>query len=104
MLPQSCIDKYIYCLYNIAVSYEWDEAKNRANIAKGRPSFAAIEDFEWDTALIQPDPRHGEMRYTAIGYIGQRLHYVVFTERGSRTRIISLRKASPKEMRDYAET
>ena len=88
----------------MTVKYEWDAAKNRANIASGRPNFAVMLDFEWETAKTAHSDRDGEVRWTAVGYIGHRLHYVVFTERGSRTRIISLRKASPKEMRDYAET
>ena len=39
--------------------YEWDEAKNQANIVAGRPGFEAVEDFEWETAidLLQPPPR-----------------------------------------------
>ena len=38
------------------------------------------------------------------GFIGDVLHLVVFTERGVRIRIISPRKATRKEMRDYAQT
>ena len=87
----------------MTVKYEWDAAKNRANIASGRPNFAVMADFEWDTASVNRSDRYGEVRWAATGYIGDRLHRAVFTERGFRTRIISLRKASPKEMRDYAE-
>ena len=85
------------------MKYGWDEAKSEANIAQGRPSFVAIEDFEWDTAMIERSDRHGETRWAATGYIGHRLHKVVYTERDGLIRIISLRKASPKEMRDYAK-
>ena len=35
----------------------------------------------------------------ALGYIGDRLHYVVYTMRSAKYRIISLRKANPKEIR-----
>ena len=44
-----------------------------------------------------------EARWNAIGFIGLVLHFVVYTERGERIRIISLRKADRKEMRKYAE-
>ncbi len=84
--------------------YEWDETKRRANRAKHRLDFTAIEGFDWDTAVIEPSYRNDELRFTAIGYIGDRLHYVVFTERGSNIRIISLRKASKQEERRYAQT
>ena len=43
------------------------------------------------------------MRYAAIGYLVDRLHYVVFTERGERRRIISMRKANSREMRKYVQ-
>ena len=82
---------------------EWDEAKRRGNLAKHRIDFTAIEDFEWETAVIEPSDRDGETRWAATGYIGDRLHWVVYTERDSIRRIISLRKATPKERRDYAK-
>ena len=84
--------------------YEWDEAKRRVNRAKHRLDFTAIEGFEWATAVVEPSYRNNEWRFTATGYIGDRLHYVVFTERGSNIRIISLRKASKQEERRYAQT
>ncbi len=83
--------------------YEWDEAKNQANIAAGRPGFEAVEEFEWETAMIFPSARYSESRWSAIGYMGDRLHFVVYTRRGDRRRIISLRRASKKEERYYAE-
>ena len=86
-----------------SVKYEWDEAKSEANIAADRLGFDAIEDFEWETAMVDRSDRYGETRWAATGYIEDRLHRVVYTRRGGRTRIISLRKASPKEMRDYAQ-
>lgn len=86
------------------MAYEWDEGKNAANIAAGRLGFAAVESFEWQTALITPSPRYGESRWAAIGYIEDRLHYIVYTTREDRTRIISLRRASRQEERIYAQT
>ena len=83
--------------------YEWDEAKRRANRAKHRLDFTAIEVFDWATASTKPDNRYGEPRFVATGYIGSRLHIVVYTERGDRMRIISLRKANPREVRDYVQ-
>ena len=83
------------------MEYEWDAAKNKATIAAGRLDFAAIEGFEWETAVIIPSHRSGEMRWAAIGLVGNRLCYVVFTERGNKTRIISLRLASRKKRGRY---
>ncbi|MCY4122227.1 MAG: BrnT family toxin [Acidobacteria bacterium] len=53
--------------------------------------------FDWDTARIEPDDHPEERRSIACGEISSRLHVVVFTERGNRIRIISLRKANPRE-------
>ena len=66
--------------------------------------FASIVHFSWDTAIVERSDRHGEVRFAAVGYIGDRLHYVVFTERGEITRIISLRRANAGERRRHAQT
>ena len=86
--------------------FEWDEAKRIGNIAKHGVDFATIVDFEWDTALIRPDTRedYGELREVALGFIGTRLHAVIFTERDDVVRLISLRKATKKETKFYAES
>ena len=84
------------------MEYEWDEEKNRSNMARHRVDFNAMNAFEWDSAVIDIDDRHDEPRWMARGFIGVVLHTVVFAERGDNIRIISLRKASPGEIRDYA--
>jgi hypothetical protein len=42
-----------------------------------------------------------EDRWRAIGFIGEVLHVLVFTERNGRIRPISLRKAEKSEVRNY---
>lgn len=85
------------------IKYEWDEAKSRSNVERGRIGFEAMENFEWETARTLPSDRYGESRWIATGYIGVRLHRVVYTERGDKTRIISLRVASRREQREHAK-
>lgn len=85
----------------MCIDYEWDGAKNEANIAAGRPGFEAIGGFEWETAVVVPSHRRGELRWAALGLVGNRLYHVVFTERGNKTRIISLRLASREERSRY---
>ncbi len=82
---------------------EWDEAKRRSNLEKHGVDFSAIEAFEWGSAVIQPSCRGEELRYTATGFIGNRLHYVVYTIRGDTRRIISLRKTNARERRRYEQ-
>ena len=83
--------------------YEWDEQKRRENADKHKVDFTAIYGFEWDTAVYNSNDIHGEERWVATGYIGNRLHRVVYTWRDDRRRIISLRKTNPREDRDYAQ-
>jgi uncharacterized DUF497 family protein len=65
--------------------------------------FSAIGGFDWATSKTRLDNRHEEPRFIARGRIGTRLHVVVFTRRGEDIRIISLRKANPREVRDYEQ-
>ena len=81
--------------------YEWDEAKRTETLETRGVDFAEIYDFDWDTALIWRSDRNGEERRASLGMIGDRLHHVVWTQRGENTRIISLRKANVREERIY---
>ena len=89
------------------MKFEWDDAKNRANIRKHGFDFAeAIEMFAWPV-LIRPDTRddYGEDRWIGIGITKDRFAFVAFTEREPGTlRIISLRKATNEERKDYEKT
>ena len=84
--------------------YEWNEAKRRENWEKHGVDFSSMNFFSWDTAMVERSDRDGEVRYIGVGYIWDRLHYVVFTDRGEATRIISLRRANAAERRGYAQT
>jgi uncharacterized DUF497 family protein len=83
----------------------YDTAKNEMNTEKHGISLSAAADFEWDEALVWTDERknYGEARVCAIGYIGNRLYYVVYVDRKEVRRIISLRKANSREVKRYAE-
>jgi uncharacterized DUF497 family protein len=86
--------------------YEHDPKKLAANVANHQVWFHEADGFEWETALIAVDgrKRYGETRFEAKGYIGLRLYVMIFTLRETALRIISLRKANPREMRRYAKT
>lgn len=84
---------------------EFDPAKDRANIAKHGVSLRASEGFDWATALEREDDRfdYGEARFVALGFIGDRLHVLVFAEgfHEDAVRAISLRPAEKHEARYY---
>jgi uncharacterized DUF497 family protein len=83
--------------------YECDENKRIANLAKHGVDFSAAEKFEWSTAIETIDDRfdYGEERWVALGFIGNKLHVLVYTYRAEIIRIISLRKANKHERQYY---
>jgi uncharacterized protein len=87
------------------VRVEFDPAKDGANRAKHGVSLRAASDFDWTTALEREDDRfdYGEVRFVAIGRIGDRLYVMVFAEGSDdeAIRIISLRPAEKHEARFY---
>lgn len=84
----------------------FDPVKDAANFAKHSVSLALAVQLEWGSAVTWPDLRrmHGESRQCGIGYIGLRLFFVVFVDRADGRRVISLRKANPREVKRYAKT
>lgn len=81
----------------------YDPTKNDKNIAERGISFEWAADFEWASALVVEDQRedYGERRFQALGYIGTRLHVLVFTPRTGSVHVISLRKANRREVTRY---
>ena len=82
----------------------YDPAKDAVNIAKHDVTLTLASQFEWESAIVWLDKRreYGEPRQCGIGYIGLRLYFVVFVDRPEGRRIISLRKANPREVNRYA--
>ena len=87
--------------------YEWDAEKARANRRKHGISFdEATTVFEDGLGRIVSDPRHSieEDRHVLLGLSRRdRLLAVMFTERGEAIRIISARRATRQERRNYEE-
>ena len=83
---------------------EFDPAKDQRNRAKHGLSLALAASLEWGLLLAVEDARapYGEVRMVGFAPIGRTLYCVVFTEHDDAYRIISLRKALPKEVRAYA--
>jgi len=83
---------------------EYDHHKDALNLSKHGISLYEATRFDWGTARITQDVRfdYGEPRFQATGYIGMRLYRMIFCLRGDKTRVISLRKANPREMKHYA--
>ena len=85
--------------------FEWDPAKNAANVAKHAVSFGdAIRIFE-GPVLELPDLRrdYGEDRIIAIGMLEDVELTLVYTIRSDARRIISARRAHYRERKAYRE-
>src|SRR3954453_14185924 len=90
-----------------SMPFEWDPEKSERNVRERDISFrVASEVFEDPNAIRSDDLRfeYGELRIKIVGKtsIGDLLA-VIYTIRPSGIRIISARKASRREHREYGE-
>jgi hypothetical protein len=90
------------------LNFEWDEDKAKANLRKHGVGFdEATTIFSDPFSITIPDPKHStdEQRWIDIGSSDKgRILVVAYTERGANIRIISCRRATPRERRDYEES
>jgi uncharacterized protein len=86
------------------MQFEWDEAKNLENIRKHEIDFADVSEMFESSMLIEPDDRfdYGEDRWFGIGFLGNGIAVVVWTERRDDVmRIISARRANRHERQRF---
>ena len=83
----------------------FDPSKSERNKAERNLPPTLVEYMEWSGTIIEEDMRkdYDERRYRALGFIENRLHAVVFTPRAGKVHVTSLRKANPREVKDYAK-
>jgi uncharacterized protein len=89
------------------MNFEWDENKNRQNKQRHGISFEEAQKIFNGIVFTAIDERrfdYKEIREISIGAIGGVVIVTVaHTERQGRIRMISARKATPKERRQYNE-
>jgi len=87
------------------VRLEFDPTKDATNREKHGVSLALAGAGDWTAAYVALDDRrdYSEVRWYAYLPIDGRIHVVVFTERDDITRVISLRRANPREVAKYDE-
>ncbi|MBE9231611.1 BrnT family toxin [Cuspidothrix issatschenkoi LEGE 03284] len=88
------------------MQFEWDDAKNLENIRKHQIDFTDVSEMFDTPMLIEEDERfdYGEERWLGIGFLGNGVAVVVWTERrGNVIRIISARKANRYERKRFEE-
>lgn len=77
----------------------FDPAKNKRNIAERGLNFERVAEFDFETAKVWQDTRkaYPNARFVALGYLEARLHVLIFGETEHGIRVISFRKANPRE-------
>jgi hypothetical protein len=86
------------------MEFEWDPAKAAANLRKhGIPFRMACEVFKDIDHLesLEDSCDYGEERWIVLGCVKEKVLAVVYAIRGNRTRLISARKATQNEEREY---
>ena len=88
------------------MEFEWDENKNQQNKQKHGISFEEAQEIFNGIVFTAIDDRfdYEEIREISIGAIrGVVIVTVAHTERQNKIRLISARKATPKERKQYYE-
>jgi hypothetical protein len=87
------------------VELTFDPRKSERNQRERGFGFEIASEFDFGSALFVQDARknYGEVRFRALGLIGDSVYALVFTIRGSALRIISLRRAIRKERSRYGK-
>jgi uncharacterized DUF497 family protein len=82
---------------------EFDPVKDERNIRERGRSFERAAEFNFETAFYAVDSRrdYGETRVRALGYLGDRLHALVYVGIPQGIRVISLREANQREVARY---
>ena len=85
---------------------EFDPVKNRSNLRKHGVPLERFGDMDFAVALVADDAAHStatETRWIYVGPIDGVLHVGIVTYRGEVTRVISLRRASRNERKQYEQ-
>jgi uncharacterized DUF497 family protein len=90
-----------------SISFSWDDRKNKANQKKHGVSFEEGQTVFFDENAIEyfdPDHSEDEDRFLMLG-LSYRLRILVVSytlrKRGTEIRIISTKKATKKEQKEY---
>ena len=81
------------------IEYEWDQNKSEQTRKRRGFGFEIALELYWDFALCVEEQFEGaEVREKWVGPINDHLYVLVTTPRESRIRIVSLRRATQREI------
>jgi uncharacterized DUF497 family protein len=92
-------------LLQLNESIEFDPQKRFQTLLERGLDFARAGEVFSQTIHTFPDLRqsYGESRFITLGFLDGRLTVMVWTQRGSRKRIISMRNANEREIKEYSQ-
>lgn len=84
----------------------YDPRKDAENLRRHGLSLKLAADLDWDSALVWIDTRfsYEELRMIALAPESNILYYAAFVDRLDERRIISLRRATRREVKHYVES
>jgi uncharacterized protein len=86
------------------VEFEWDEEKSGRTKQQRGLSFSDAVHIWYDSDAIEISVRaETEVRWAKIGKLSGQIHTAIFTLRGTKIRIISVRRSHPKEIAFYGQ-
>ena len=84
--------------------FEWDEEKSRETKEGRGLDFNEARQLWDDLDSIEVQARcETESRWAKVGILNGQIHTAIFTLRGKKIRIISVRRAHPKEIAVYEQ-
>lgn len=84
------------------MEFEWDEEKAaKTKMARGLDFWAAARLWDDPDSIEVPVRSESESRCAKIGMLDGQVHTAIFTLRDTKIRIISIRRAHPKEIVVY---
>jgi uncharacterized DUF497 family protein len=92
-------------LLQLKLDIEFDQQKRIQTLLNRDLDFARAGEVFSCTIHTFEDQResYGEKRFITLGFLDGRLIVVVWTIRGVRRRVISMRKANEHEIKEYAQ-
>ena len=85
------------------MGFEWDERKRRTTLAERGINLLDVQRMFRGRVEEREDIRYdyGERRFIAVGELDGDIISVVYTWRGNRRRLISARRATRRERKEY---
>jgi uncharacterized DUF497 family protein len=81
----------------------FDPSKDTSNRIKHGVSLSLAQELDWDAAIVWADDRfeYEELRMIALAPKSNALYFLAFVDSGKTRRIISLRRATRREVLRY---